>query len=58
VLLILFVTLLPSPLHLLHFAAAVSGGASLAECFEQVGLALFNYMTPIDELQVDEACSR
>ncbi|WIA39794.1 hypothetical protein OEZ86_005848 [Tetradesmus obliquus] len=33
-------------------------GSSLAEAFEQAGLAMFNYMTPIDDLQVHQACSR
>ncbi|KAF6254625.1 Archease domain-containing protein [Scenedesmus sp. NREL 46B-D3] len=33
-------------------------GSSLGEAFEQVGLAMFNYMTPIDELAADAACAR
>ena len=36
----------------------VAGGISLREAFEQVGLAMFNYMTPIDALHVDDACTR
>jgi hypothetical protein len=41
-----------------HHCCWPTGGASLGEAFEQAGLAMFNYMTPIDELRVDEACSR
>lgn len=37
---------------------ATTGGVSLREAFEQVGLALFNYMTPIDGLAPDDACTR
>lgn len=33
-------------------------GSSLQEAFEQVGLAMFNYMTPIDALTINEACTR
>eukprot|EP00878_Enallax_costatus_P008424 GHUV01008805.1.p1 GENE.GHUV01008805.1~~GHUV01008805.1.p1 ORF type:complete len:228 (+),score=74.02 GHUV01008805.1:1157-1840(+) len=33
-------------------------GGSLKEAFEQVGLAMFNYMTPVDALCVDDACTR
>eukprot|EP00879_Flechtneria_rotunda_P016234 GHRR01016985.1.p1 GENE.GHRR01016985.1~~GHRR01016985.1.p1 ORF type:complete len:198 (+),score=59.44 GHRR01016985.1:266-859(+) len=46
-----------------HRSAAVGQhkfewGSSLQEALQEVGLAMFNYMTPIDELSVDEACTR
>jgi hypothetical protein len=37
---------------------APAGGATLAQAFEQAGLALFNYMTPINALAPDERCTR
>eukprot|EP00775_Hariotina_reticulata_P009370 gene9370-9533_t len=40
-----------------EFCGANRGG-SLIEAFEAVGLAMFNYMTPIDNLTVDPACTR
>lgn len=33
-------------------------GSSLREAFEQVGLAMVNYMTPIDGLRIDDSCTR
>ncbi|KAF8058937.1 archease-like [Scenedesmus sp. PABB004] len=44
--------------HAAARARSAAGGASLGEAFEQVGLALFNYMTPIDALADDPACTR
>lgn len=35
-----------------------AGGASLSEAFEQVALAMFNYMTPIDDLKEDPSLTQ
>mmetsp|Transcript_19862 Transcript_19862/g.59983 ORF Transcript_19862/g.59983 Transcript_19862/m.59983 type:complete len:169 (+) Transcript_19862:216-722(+) len=33
-------------------------GATHAKAFEQVALAMFNYMTPLEGIAVDESCTR
>lgn len=44
--------------HVKKHTSHITGGTSLREAFEQVGLAMFNYMTPIDALRLDDACTR
>lgn len=48
----------PSGCEARHEPVLAAGGATHAKAFEQVALAMFNYMTPLEGIAVDESCTR
>lgn len=40
------------------WVVARTGGSNVQQAFEQVALAMFNYMTPLSGVSIDESATR